>query len=90
MMKELLPPANKVCGGYVFTGVCLSIGRWGVCIEGGVESWMGGVCIRRGLDRPPPESDATGYGQPAGCTHPTGLHSRLLNYWMCFSCCRES
>ena len=25
---ELLPPANVVCEGYVFTGVCLSTGGW--------------------------------------------------------------
>ena len=34
----LLPPANEVCEGYVFTGVCLSTGC--VCV-GGV--WQGGV-----------------------------------------------
>ena len=33
----LLPPANVVCEGYVFTGVCLSTGRgmrgcWGACM----------------------------------------------------------
>ena len=26
LFAKLLPPANKVCEGYVFTGVCLSIG----------------------------------------------------------------
>ena len=39
----LLPPANEVCEGYVFTGVCLSTGRgssvsvqrgWGVSVQG--------------------------------------------------------
>ena len=33
---SLLPPANEVCEGYVFTGVCLSTG--GVCHR------SGGVC----------------------------------------------
>ena len=27
----LLPPVNKVCEGFVFTGVCLSTGEGGVC-----------------------------------------------------------
>ena len=32
MLATLLPPANEVCEGYVFTGVCLSTGgRSGVC-----------------------------------------------------------
>ena len=53
MMKELLPPADKVCEGYVFTGVCLSIG--GDLLRGGRVCILGGrVCIRRVLDRPPP------------------------------------
>ena len=30
----LLPPANEVCKGYVFTGVCLSTGGGGLCPEG--------------------------------------------------------
>ena len=47
---ELLPPANEVCEGYVFTGVCLSTGghacfRGGVCAsQGGVRA-SGGVCM---------------------------------------------
>ena len=33
---NLLPPANVVCEGYVFTGVCLSTGRGGIpaCLAG--------------------------------------------------------
>ena len=38
--KLLLPPANEVCEGYVFTGVCLSTGR-GVCL------WSRGVSAHR-------------------------------------------
>ena len=52
---DLLPPANKVCEGYVFTGVCLSTGGtcmagegglhgWGVYMAGGdVHGWGGGM-----------------------------------------------
>ena len=36
----LLPPANEVCEGYVFTGVCLSTGE--ACIAGW-HVWQGGV-----------------------------------------------
>ena len=40
-----LPPANEVCGGYVFTGVCLSTG--GQCAwQGGMHGR--GVCGRGG------------------------------------------
>ena len=48
-----------------FTGVCHSTGGGG--------SASGGM----GLGRPPPPSpsDNTGYGQRAGGTHPTGMHS---------------
>ena len=35
---EYLPPANEVCEGYVFTGVCLSTG--GACVV-----YSGGVCM---------------------------------------------
>ena len=41
----LLPPANEVCEGSVFTGVCLSTGGW-VCIQG-VGLHRGG-CIQGG------------------------------------------
>ena len=61
----------------------------GVCIQGMVciQGWSasGGVCIhasRRGLHpggvgQTPPQLDTTGYGQRAGGTHPTGMHSWL-------------
>ena len=43
----LLPPANEVCEGYVFTGVCLSTG--GACMVaregGGVRGCSGGPCV---------------------------------------------
>ena len=50
-----LPPANEVCEGYVFTGVCLSMGGhawllWGGhvwLLMGGMRgcSWGGGACV---------------------------------------------
>ena len=56
----LLPPANEVCKGYVFTHVCLSTGGHvcqGVCMAGG-HVWQGacmaggvhgkGACMARG------------------------------------------
>ena len=39
-VKMLLPPANEVCEGYVFTGVCLS--TWGGA--GGMHGCSGGGC----------------------------------------------
>ena len=44
--KLLLLPANEVCEGYVFTGVCLSTGR-GVCL------WSGG-CLHIAPGQTPP------------------------------------
>ena len=37
-----LPPANEVCEGYVFTGICLSTG--GACVAGGACT-VGGACV---------------------------------------------
>ena len=45
--NECLPPANDVCEGYVFTGVCLSMGGSGgvpVSVHGGFCPGMGGLC----------------------------------------------
>ena len=49
----LLPPANKVCEGNVFTGVCLSTGghaswRGGMFGERGHGWWKGGMCGKGG------------------------------------------
>ena len=47
LQTMLLPPANEVCEGYVFTGVCLSTGGdicgKGACVAGGMHG--GGVCM---------------------------------------------
>ena len=61
------PPANE---GYVFIGVCLWSRGGGVSASGP----GGGSATPSG--RHPPPVDTTGYGQQAGGTHPTGMHSR--------------
>ena len=42
---ELLPPANVVCEGYVFTRVCLSTGGGGIpaCLAGGIPACLAGL-----------------------------------------------
>ena len=70
--------------GNVFTPVCHSVHRGdlhpggstfkGVCIQGGLHPGEGGL-NSVGLGRPPPRY--MGYGQRAGSTHPTGMHSRF-------------
>ena len=40
LLRSFLPPANKVCEGNVFTGVCLSTG--GACMAGG-HVWQRGM-----------------------------------------------
>ena len=44
----LLPPANVVCEGYIFTGVCDSVNRGGMCgfIWGGMHGFIRGACLR--------------------------------------------
>ena len=41
----LLPPANEVCEGYVFTGVCLSTGGHAWLPWGGMCGCSGGACM---------------------------------------------
>ena len=109
---KLLPPANEICKGCVFTGVCMSTGV-------GCASGPSGVCHTPRADTAPgqipplwadtsPWTDTPsryppwavhvgmhilspcpvhagihqplaqcmlGYGQQAGRTHPTGMHS---------------
>ena len=47
-MCESLPPANVVCEGYIFTGVCDSVNGGVACVvaRGGVHdsSWGWGMC----------------------------------------------
>ena len=89
--RHLLPPTSEVCEGYVFTSVCLSTGRVSASGPGGVSSThtpeqtlppgrhhhpLGrhptAQCI---LGYTPPAQWMLGYGQQAGGTHPTGMHS---------------
>ena len=71
LLCPLLPPANEVCEGYVFTCVCLSTG-------GCLPHCMLGI-HPPGADTPaadtPPAVYAGRYGQQAGGTHPTGMHT---------------
>ena len=65
LADALLPPANEVCEGYVFTGVCLH--RGGGLHPGGADP--------PDTDPHPHPSGTMGYGQGAGGTYPTGMHS---------------
>ena len=89
----LLPAANEVCEGYVFTPVCQSF-----CSQGGVP---GQVHPQAGT--PPSQVDPPGrytpqagtpsgqvhpqpqcmlgYGQQAGGTHPTGIHPCFCRFY---------
>ena len=74
---QLLPPANEVSEGYVFTGVYLSTG-------GGVSAPLhAGIHIPQDQrqtppwDQTPPRTDTP--GQQAGGTHPTGMHTCLCD-----------
>ena len=54
----LLPSANKVCEGYVFTHVCLSTGGFSrPTLRGDWGVWLGG-----GLSRPTPKGEVEGAG----------------------------
>ena len=62
-----LPPATKFAQGYIFTGVCDSVNRGGVCLS---------ACWDTPRSRHPPATEHAGrYGQRAGGTHPTGMQS---------------
>ena len=54
--------------------------------EGGLHPgrslYQGGGLHPGGAQTPPPPSNTTGYGQRAGSTHPTGMHSCLLNVFL--------
>ena len=76
----LLPPANEVCEGYVFTGVCLSTGR-GVSapLHAGIHTPRADTPQADTPRQTPPLAGTPaqcmlGYGQQAGSTHPTGMH----------------
>ena len=83
---EFLPPANEVGEGYVFTTVCHSVHRGGVCLSAcwgrpPREQTPPGNRQPPEQTPPPPEQappcavHAGRYGQQAGGTHPTGMHT---------------
>ena len=79
---NLLPPATKLGQGYIFTGVCDSVHRGGVCSQGGLLLGVpgpGGVCSRGylllGGSAPGGWRSPPGTATAAGGTHPTGMHS---------------
>ena len=69
-MNTSLPPANKVCEGYVFTGVC---SQGGGVRGGGMHGRSGAVCGRGACVAGGCVAGET--ATPAGGTHPTGMHS---------------
>ena len=83
LLSLLLPPANEICEGYVFTGVCLSMGRGvSALLHAGIHT-LGPEADTPWADPPgtrgrhPPAQCMLGYGQQAGGTHPTGMHSHF-------------
>ena len=68
MHFQLLPPANEVCEGYVFTSICHSVHR-----GGGGRAWHGGMhCRGHALQGDLCAGDMV---TEAGGTHPTVMHS---------------
>ena len=70
----LLPPATKLGQGYIFTGVCHSVNRGGVC------SWG---CVAPQEQTPPgsrhpPEQTSTWEQTPPGSRHPLRADTPLL------------
>ena len=78
-------PQTKLREGNVFTPVCDSVHRggcvsqhaMGVGFPACITGRMTGGCLHQGVLCRPPQSDTTGYGQRAGGTHPSGMHSCL-------------
>ena len=84
-LMVFLPPATKLRQGNVFTPVILFQG--GVCHNPpktnppapGRPPWADTPLDRHPqADNPPPAHCIHGYGQQAGGTHPTGMHSCFL------------
>ena len=70
---SFLQPVNEVCEGYVFTGVCLSTGGVTAPLHAGIHT------LPPDQKQTPPQC-MLGYGQQAGGTHPTGMHS-CSHFW---------
>ena len=75
VFKILLAPANEVCEGYVFTGVCLSTG--GGSPSGGSLSRGGGLCQGDPPDRDPPYSNEQAVRILLECILVFGIHLNL-------------
>ena len=81
---QFLSPTNEICKGYVFIGVCLSSGG---IMSGPLHAWIhpspaprpeAEIPLRQtSPGRHPPAQCMLGYGQQAGGTYPTGMHSCL-------------
>ena len=69
----LLPPATKLGQGYIFTGICHSVNRGGVC--------SGGCLLLGGAWWRPPRMATF-----ADSTHPTGMHSCFS---LCLPSCKK-
>ena len=67
-----LRPANEVYEGYVFTSVCLSTGGMSAPLHAGIHPQDQ---RQTPPGQTPPAQCMLGYGQQAGGTHPTGMHS---------------
>ena len=89
LRHQLLPPANEVCEGYVFTYVCHSVHRGGsASVHAGIPQPPPPLGADPLQDQPPsgagtaPRSrqpscavHAGRYRQQLGGTHPTGMHT---------------
>ena len=89
--SRFLPPANIVCEGYVFTGVCLSTGGWGVRSRG--HAWQAGMhegaCMVRGMCGRGVcvAGDVCGRGRAWQILRDTVIRSmsrRYVSYWNAF------
>ena len=74
--NTFLPPANEVCEGYVFAGVCLSTGG---CLPLVPE---GGVCHTPHPGQMPPLADTPPWvDNPSGQTPPLAVHAGIHTPW---------
>ena len=100
ILLETVAMRLRLLPSIIFTHVCLftreGVGwlprmyNWSHDGGGGGCIWKEGVCIRGGLFRPPPPKIYMGYGQQAGSTHPTGMHSCYHCYFclcICYHTC---
>ena len=78
--KQFLPPANEVCEGYVFTGVCLSTGGMRGCSGGHAQLLRGGRAwlLPRGACMVAPGGCVVTPGGGACVVAPGGVHAWLL------------